>query len=101
MANNLGKITQVIGPVVDVSFDIEKSALPPIYTALKVSRPGSTDLLLEVEQHIGEQTVRCVAMDATQSGLMLCSRIHASESFCASLSRAIPDVIISFQDFVA
>ena len=67
MANNLGKITQVIGPVVDVSFDIEKSALPPIYTALKVSRPGSTDLLLEVEQHIGEQTVRCVAMDATDS----------------------------------
>ena len=65
MTNNKGKITQVIGPVVDVSFDIDKNDLPPIYTALKVGRPDGTDLLLEVEQHIGEQTVRCVAMDAT------------------------------------
>lgn len=65
MTSSIGKIAQVIGPVVDVSFDVEKNDLPPIYTALKVSRPGSTDLMLEVEQHIGEQTVRCVAMDAT------------------------------------
>ena len=65
MTNNKGKITQVIGPVVDVSFDIDKNDLPPIYTALKVGRPDGADLLLEVEQHIGEQTVRCVAMDAT------------------------------------
>ena len=65
MANNIGKIVQVIGPVVDVSFDVEKSDLPPIYSALKVSRSGLADLVLEVEQHIGEQTVRCVAMDAT------------------------------------
>lgn len=39
--------------------------MPPIYSALKVSRSGLVDLVLEVEQHIGEQTVRCVAMDAT------------------------------------
>ena len=53
MTNNKGKITQVIGPVVDVSFDIDKNDLPPIYTALKVGRPDGADLLLEVEQHIG------------------------------------------------
>ena len=67
MTNNKGKITQVIGPVVDVSFDIDKNDLPPIYTALKVGRPDGADLLLEVEQHIGEQTVqwmRLMVLDA-------------------------------------
>ena len=65
MSAKLGKIAQVIGPVVDVSFDVEKNDLPPIYTSLRVDRPDSTELLLEVEQHIGEHTVRCVAMDST------------------------------------
>ena len=65
MKEEYGYISQVIGPVVDVAFDVEKSELPPIYTALKVARENNTDLLLEVEQHIGENTVRCVAMDTT------------------------------------
>ena len=65
MSGKIGKITQVIGPVVDVAFDVEKADLPPIYSALTVERPDAVDLVLEVEQHIGEQTVRCVAMDAT------------------------------------
>ena len=65
MSEKFGKIAQVIGPVVDVSFEVEKNDLPPIYTALKVVRPDSSELLLEVEQHVGEHTVRCVAMDAT------------------------------------
>ena len=65
MSAKLGKIAQGIGPVVDVSFDVEKNDLPPIYTSLRVDRPDSTELLLEVEQHIGEHTVRCVAMDST------------------------------------
>ena len=65
MSEKLGKIAQVIGPVVDVSFDVEKNDLPAIYTSLKVERPDSTELLLEVEQHVGEHTVRCVAMDST------------------------------------
>ncbi len=64
MSEKFGKIAQVIGPVVDVTFDDEQGGIPPIYTALKVSRP-SGDLILEVEQHIGEDTVRCVAMDST------------------------------------
>ncbi len=63
MSENIGKIAQVIGPVVDVAF--EGSALPPIYTALKIVREDGTDLILEVEQHIGEDTVRCVAMEST------------------------------------
>ncbi|MBQ4345450.1 MAG: F0F1 ATP synthase subunit beta, partial [Muribaculaceae bacterium] len=65
MSEKIGKIAQVIGPVVDVVFEGEGNEVPPIYTALKVDRPDGTELVLEVEQHIGEDTVRCVAMDGT------------------------------------
>ena len=65
MADNYGKITQVIGPVVDITFDGEGSVVPDIYTALSVERRDGTEIILEVEQHIGENTVRCVAMDST------------------------------------
>ena len=65
MNDNFGRITQVIGPVVDVAFDGEKNQIPAIYTALTVERPDGSELVLEVEQHIGEDTVRCVAMEST------------------------------------
>src|SRR5678815_5532864 len=65
----LGKITQIIGPVIDVSFDEEGSELPNILDALEIERPGSTPLVLEVQQHIGEDTVRTIAMDSSD-GLM-------------------------------
>jgi len=62
-----GKITQVIGPVVDVRFD--EGALPEIYTALHVTNPAIDDrkdnLVLEVASHMGENTVRAIAMDST------------------------------------
>ena len=65
-----GKISQIIGPVVDVHFDIadkELSAvrLPRIHDALLVTRPDGRTVTVEVHQHIGEETVRCVAMDST------------------------------------
>ncbi len=65
MSDKYGKIAQVIGPVVDVAFEGGSNDLPPIYTALKVDRPDGGMLILEVEQHIGENTVRCVAMEST------------------------------------
>ena len=65
MSENFGKIAQVIGPVVDVIFEGDGNILPPIYTALKVDREDGSMLILEVEQHIGEDTVRCVAMEST------------------------------------
>lgn len=65
MSSNFGKVTQVIGPVIDVSFEGGKENIPPIYTALKVDRDNGEELILEVEQHIGEDTVRCVAMEST------------------------------------
>jgi len=63
MANAKGKITQVIGAVVDVQFDEEN--LPPILNALEADNHGNR-LVLEVAQHLGEGTVRCIAMDATE-----------------------------------
>ncbi|HPE75393.1 MAG TPA: F0F1 ATP synthase subunit beta [Draconibacterium sp.] len=65
MANNVGKIIQVIGPVVDVSFDKEGGAFPAINDALEVIREGKENLVIECQQHLGENTVRCIAMDAT------------------------------------
>lgn len=65
MSDTIGKIAQVIGPVVDVAFEGEGVVLPPIYTALKIDRADGTELIMEVEQHIGEDTVRCVAMEST------------------------------------
>ena len=64
-SGNFGTVTQVIGPVIDVSFEGGKEAIPPIYAALKVERDNGETLILEVEQHIGEDTVRCVAMEST------------------------------------
>ena len=60
--NKNGKITQIIGAVVDVNFE---SDLPEIYTALEVSNSGNK-LILEVAQHLGENDVRTIAMDATE-----------------------------------
>ena len=63
-----GSISQIIGPVVDVHFDFDASAslqLPRIHDALTVTRPNGRPLVIEVQQHIGEDTVRCVAMDST------------------------------------
>jgi F-type H+-transporting ATPase subunit beta len=79
MSDKFGKIAQVIGPVVDVIFDGEDNIVPPIYTALKIDRPDGTRLVLEVEQHIGENTVRCVAMESTD-GLRRGMRVDSLES---------------------
>ncbi|WP_258105474.1 F0F1 ATP synthase subunit beta [Marinoscillum sp. MHG1-6] len=66
---NKGKITQVIGPVVDVTFDAEGSKLPKILDALKVVKQDGTVVVLEVQQHLGEEAVRTIAMDATDGML--------------------------------
>ena len=65
MAENIGKIVQIVGPVVDVSFQQEDSTLPSIYDALEVTRPDGQVVVLECQQHIGENTIRAIAMDST------------------------------------
>jgi F-type H+/Na+-transporting ATPase subunit beta len=65
MAKQSGKIAQVIGPVVDVHFDLQGGKLPEILDALEIVRQNGQKLILEVQQHVGEDTVRTVAMDST------------------------------------
>ncbi|RYF70090.1 MAG: F0F1 ATP synthase subunit beta, partial [Cytophagaceae bacterium] len=65
-AVNTGKITQVIGPVVDVSFEAEGSRIPAILDALKVTRPDGQVVIMECQQHLGEDRVRAIAMDSTE-----------------------------------
>lgn len=64
MANNVGKIVQVIGPVVDVKF--APGNLPEIYNALEITDRNGKVIVCEVEQHLGENTVRSVAMSSTE-----------------------------------
>ncbi|ATB43986.1 ATP synthase subunit beta [Cystobacter fuscus] len=64
----VGKVTQVLGPVVDVEFP--PGGLPEVFTALKLTNPNisaeQNNLTLEVAQHLGENTVRCISMDSTE-----------------------------------
>jgi len=65
MADQFGEIIQVIGPVVDVSFERSGGELPKIHDALEVIREGEAPLVIECQQHIGEDSIRSVAMDST------------------------------------
>lgn len=60
-----GEIIQVIGPVIDVSFEKAGNELPNIYDALEVKKEDGQILIVEVQQHIGENTVRAISMDST------------------------------------
>jgi F-type H+-transporting ATPase subunit beta len=69
MAENIGRVIQISGPAVDVQF--EEATMPPIYEALRVVSDGfdvptPINVILEVQQHLGEGRVRCVAMEATE-----------------------------------
>ncbi|MFZ7144046.1 MAG: F0F1 ATP synthase subunit beta [Bacteroidota bacterium] len=62
---NIGKITQIIGAVIDVSFEDEGSVLPNVLDALEIERPGNTPIILECQQHIGEDRIRTISMEST------------------------------------
>ena len=61
---NTGRVIQVIGPVVDVSFD-KSDKLPDIFNALVIKKDNGEELVLECQQHLGEDSVRAIAMDST------------------------------------
>ena len=96
MSQKKGHISQIIGPVIDVYFDTEgqdaEKILPKIHDALKIDRGDGRTLIVEVQQHIGEDTVRCVAMDNTD-GLhrgwvrpSKCLRATKSKAVCSTSS---------------
>ena len=65
MSQNIGKVSQIIGPVVDVIFENDSTALPHIYDSLEITRENGSKLILECQQHIGEDTVRTISMETT------------------------------------
>ena len=65
MTKIIGSITQVIGPVVDVYFEEGGDNLPKIHDALEITRPNGQKLIIECQQHTGENTIRTIAMDST------------------------------------
>jgi len=78
--SNIGKIVQVIGPVVDVEFDTAQAKLPSIYDALEIDHVADgkpVNLVLEVQQHLGENWVRAIAMSTTE-GLQRGTAVRAT-----------------------
>ena len=65
MSEKLGKISQIIGPVIDIVFENSENELPRIYDALEIIKPNDEKVIVECQQHIGENTVRAVSMDST------------------------------------
>jgi len=89
MSQNIGKISQVIGAVIDVEF--EPGKLPEIYHALRVTNPAIDDrennLVLEVAQHLGENSVRTIAMDSTDGLKRGQQVIDTGKQICAPVGR--------------
>ena len=65
MSALVGKISQIIGPVIDVTFNSEGSELPNIYDALTVTTETGSTIVLECQKHVGEDTIRAISMEAT------------------------------------
>ena len=65
MSKNIGKVSKVIGAVVDVEFSSKEGTLPNIYDSLEIKKEDGTILVLEVQSHIGENVVRTISMDST------------------------------------
>ena len=83
MAENIGKVISISGPAVDIQF--EESKMPAIYQALRIvsegfNVPAPMDVVVEVQQHLGEGRVRCIAMVATEG---LVRGTKAIEAACA------------------
>ncbi|MFN8273640.1 MAG: F0F1 ATP synthase subunit beta, partial [Flavobacteriaceae bacterium] len=65
MSKVIGKVAQIIGPVVDVAFNGKDVELPKIYDSLEINKADGSKLVLEVQAHIGENTIRTISMDST------------------------------------
>ncbi len=91
MAENIGKVIQIAGPAVDVQFD--EATMPPIYQALRVTSEGfdvpkPVNVVLEVQQHLGEGRVRTVAMEATEGMVRGMKAIDTGSYIMAPVGRA-------------
>lgn len=94
---NIGKITQVIGPVLDIKFPPGK--LPAIFNAVKVTNPAINDkewnLIVEVAQHLGENTVRCIAMDSSEGLVRGADALDTGEGITVPVGKNVLGRIIN------
>jgi len=67
MSAQVGKISQIIGPVIDVAFDAQGAELPKIYDSLEITRENGTKVILECQQHIEENTISTVKILEVES----------------------------------
>src|SRR4030042_5645046 len=65
MSKLIGEITQIIGPLIDISFEHAGTSMPSIHDALEIEREDGDMLIVECQQHVGENTIRAIAMDST------------------------------------
>src|SRR5947207_3823199 len=91
MPENIGSVIQVSGPVVDVQFSEEQ--LPPIYQAVRVvgdgfNTPVKINVILEIEQHLGEGRARCVAMEPTEGMVRGMKAIDMGEPISVPVGRS-------------
>jgi F-type H+/Na+-transporting ATPase subunit beta len=84
---NIGRVKQVIGPVVDVSF--AGGALPEILNALTIKRPGGEELILECQQHLGEDSIRAISMDSTDGLIRGMEVIDTGKAIAMPVGNAI------------
>ncbi|MGV3598798.1 MAG: F0F1 ATP synthase subunit beta [Bacteroidota bacterium] len=87
--SNIGKVAQVIGPVVDVSFTGDNAQLPKIYDALHINRGNGNTLVLEVQQHLGESMVRTIAMDSTDGLTRGMDAVHTGNPISVPTGEAV------------
>ncbi|CAK7049495.1 F0F1 ATP synthase subunit beta [Tissierella sp.] len=84
MEKNIGKIVQVIGPVVDIRFS--EDSLPELLNAIEIEREGKK-LVVEVAQHVGDDTVRCVAMDSTDGLVRGMEAVNTGKSIAVPVGK--------------
>ena len=84
MENNIGRIVQVIGPVVDIRFDEEN--LPELLNAIEIEKDGNR-IVVEVAQHLGNDTVRCVSMDTTDGLIRGMEAVNTGKSIAVPVGK--------------
>ena len=97
--NNLGKVVQVIGPVLDIQFEEEK--LPAIYNALRVTSEGfdvpqPIDVIAEVQQHLGESRVRAISMKPTDGVVRGMKAFDTGKPITVPVGRATLGRVMNF-----
>ena len=101
MSKFTGKVAKIIGPVVDVVFDTTNAELPKIYDSLEITNADGSKLVLEVQSHIGEDTVRTISMDSTDGlsrGQEVVARLNTYEKVQKKLVKLVWNGTIKGKD---